>query len=49
MEVEAEGPVAAVEALTAWCRRGPPAARVTSVEVREVEAGAPENGFEVRY
>ena len=33
VEVEAEGPRSAVEALVAWCRRGPPAARVAEVEV----------------
>jgi acylphosphatase len=32
VEVAAEGPRAAVEALVAWCRRGPPAARVEGVE-----------------
>ncbi len=33
VEVVAEGPRAAVEALAAWCRRGPPAARVDEVRV----------------
>ena len=33
VEVEAEGPAGDVEALAAFCRRGPPAARVESVEV----------------
>jgi acylphosphatase len=32
--VEAEGERAAVEALAAWCRRGPPAARVDDVELQ---------------
>jgi acylphosphatase len=31
VEVLAEGPKAAVEALVAFCRRGPPAARVEAV------------------
>ena len=31
VEAEAEGERAAVEALVAWCRRGPPAARVEAV------------------
>ncbi len=31
VEVLAEGERAAVEALAAWCRRGPPAARVADV------------------
>ncbi len=31
VEVEAEGEKRAVEALVAWCRRGPPAAQVDDV------------------
>ncbi len=37
VEVVAEGPRDAVEALQAWCRRGPPAARVEEVEVEWLE------------
>ncbi len=33
VEVVAEGPRDGVEALVAWCRRGPPAARVEAVQV----------------
>jgi acylphosphatase len=48
VEVEAEGERAAVEALVAFCRRGPPAARVDHVR----EAWGPYRGdlegFEVR-
>jgi acylphosphatase len=33
VEAEAEGERAAVEALVAFCRRGPPAARVDGVQV----------------
>jgi len=33
VEAEAEGDRAAVERLVAWCRRGPPAARVDGVQV----------------
>ncbi|MBS1110152.1 MAG: acylphosphatase [Anaeromyxobacteraceae bacterium] len=33
VEVRAEGRRAEVETLVAWCRRGPPAARVVDVEV----------------
>jgi acylphosphatase len=41
VEIMAEGPLSAVDALEAWCRHGPPGARVTSVvttdlPVREV-------------
>jgi acylphosphatase len=32
VEAEAEGERAALEALVAWCRRGPPSARVEGVE-----------------
>jgi acylphosphatase len=33
VEVEAEGARSAVEALVAWCRRGPPSARVEGLDV----------------
>lgn len=46
--VEAEGEEEAVDALVEWCRTGPPAARVTDVEVSpRDEVGA--RGFEVRW
>jgi acylphosphatase len=41
-----EGPPDAVEALIAWCRRGPAGARVDDVKV-EVEAPSGERGFQV--
>lgn len=46
--VEAEGPDGAVDALVAWCRTGPPGARVTGVDVT---AASPSGGrgFEVRW
>ena len=47
VEAEFEGPAAAVDALVDWCRRGPPAARVTRVDVDERTAGGA-GGFEVR-
>ncbi len=34
VEVIAEGPREAVEELIAWCRRGPPAAKVETVDVK---------------
>jgi len=37
VEVLAQGPGGAVDALLAWARRGPPAAKVQSVEVSEGE------------
>jgi len=35
----AQGTPEAVDALIAWARRGPPAARVTQLEVQPAEAG----------
>jgi acylphosphatase len=48
VEAVFEGDKAAVEAMIAWCRKGPPAARVSSVEV-EWEEPEGESGFGVRY
>ena len=47
--LEAQGPAARVDALVAWCRRGPPMADVEGVDVDEVPAVAGEGGFEIRY
>lgn len=48
VELVAEGEQASVEALVAWCHRGPTMARVDGVEVsREEPAWIPE-GFDVR-
>jgi acylphosphatase len=49
-EVEAvfEGEQAAVEAMIAWCHRGPPAARVKTVTVAWEEPRG-ERGFTVRF
>ncbi|MFT3914365.1 MAG: acylphosphatase [Anaeromyxobacteraceae bacterium] len=47
VEAEAEGERAAVDALVAWCRRGPPAAHVDEVEVTPVAASGAA-GFSVR-
>ncbi len=49
VEVEAEGDRAAVEALVAWCRRGPPSARVEGVEVRWLAFGGDLPRFEQRW
>ncbi len=38
VEAVAEGPAANLERFVAWCRRGPPAAHVTDVLVRELPA-----------
>jgi acylphosphatase len=47
VEAVLEGAAPAVDAVVAWCRTGPPRARVTRVEVRE-ELPLGESGFEVR-
>ena len=47
VEAELEGPEAAVEWVVAWCRVGPPRARVDAVDVARIETlGEP--GFRVR-
>lgn len=46
--VEAEGPDDAVDALVAWCRTGPPGARVSGVDVTAASPSGGQ-GFEVRW
>ena len=46
VEAAFEGPAEAVERLVAWCRRGPPSARVSGVDVHE-EALQGERRFRV--
>jgi acylphosphatase len=48
VETVCEGERSAVEAMIAWCRKGPPAARISSVEVVWEEPKG-EHGFEVRH
>jgi acylphosphatase len=49
VEAEAEGERAAVEAFLAWCRSGPPSARVEGVSTTWGEpSGTPGAGFAVR-
>jgi acylphosphatase len=47
VEALAEGPRARVESLAAWCWSGPPAARVSRVEVTWSEARGDIQGFRV--
>ena len=47
VEAVFEGPLDAVESLVAWCRQGPPFARVTRVTL-DVEPAVAEVGFTVR-
>jgi acylphosphatase len=44
VELEAEGPRAAVDALLAWAARGPWGARVDAVETAWIDAGAHADG-----
>jgi acylphosphatase len=49
VEALARGAPQALEALAAWARRGPPAARVSAVQVEAAPDGeAPHSGFELR-
>jgi acylphosphatase len=46
VEASFEGDVDAVAAMVSWCRRGPPRASVTEIDVRD-EAPTREHGFRV--
>ena len=48
VEVVAEGQREAIDGLLAWCREGPPRARVDRVEIVD-EPVARERGFRVRH
>lgn len=48
VEAVFEGDKSAVEAMIAWCQQGPPAARVSGVEVVWGEPRG-EQGFGIRY
>lgn len=48
VEVLVEGPPDAVQALVAWCRTGPPAARVREVGTVSEPVGADLVGFHIR-
>jgi acylphosphatase len=49
VEAVAEGPRAAVEAFVAWCRRGPPAARVDDASVAWEPYRGEFASFDIRY
>ncbi len=49
VEAEAEGERAKVEALVAWCRRGPPAAEVDDVKVTWSTYRGDLGSFTVRF
>ncbi len=44
-----EGEEEAVERMLAWCRHGPPAARVEEVDVRWEEPQGDLKGFKIRF
>lgn len=48
VEAVVEGPREKVEAFLAWCRQGPPAARVDEVDVRWSTATGEFDAFKVR-
>ena len=47
VEALVQGESVAVDAVIAWSRKGPPAARVDGVDVRDADCG-PGGGFELR-
>jgi acylphosphatase len=48
VEALVEGSAEAVDAMVRWCRVGPPAAEVTSVEIDEAPPDEPRRSFNVR-
>jgi len=48
VEAQAEGPRAELESFIAWCKKGPPAARVDEVEVEWSPATNAERDFRIR-
>jgi len=49
VELYAEGPAKTVDALIAWCWKGPPAARVDAIEAEELEPTGVHSSFEIHY
>jgi acylphosphatase len=49
VELEAQGRPEAIDQLVAWCKQGPPAARVTAVRVGERDTAPGERGFGITY
>ena len=48
VQAELQGAPADVEAVLAWCGQGPPSARVSDVEVTELDPVPDARGFRVR-
>jgi acylphosphatase len=49
VELEAEGPSERIDELLAWCRRGPPAARVSDVHSEWIDPLGRERAFRVTH
>jgi len=49
VEVLAEGPEPVLQELLAWCREGPPGARVSGVAEKWLEATGELTRFEIRH
>jgi acylphosphatase len=49
VQLEIQGERAAVDAMLAWCRRGPPGASVSGVETEWLEPRPDEPRFEIRH
>lgn len=47
VELQAQGRTEAIDALIAWCHKGPPAARVTDVAVEELTVTSDEHWFDI--
>jgi len=48
VELQAQGPRHRLEKLLAWCRLGPPGARVDGLEFEWIEAIGEEDGFVIK-
>jgi acylphosphatase len=49
VELVAEGPKEAVEALIAWCHKGPPNAHVTNVKIKNEPYTGEFTSFDTKY
>ncbi|HEX4621295.1 MAG TPA: acylphosphatase [Myxococcaceae bacterium] len=49
VEAEVEGVTQSVEAFVAWCKRGPPSARVEAVAVEDSYVLEDRRGFHIRH
>ena len=47
VELEAEGPTDKIDALLAWCKNGPPAAKVDKVAVEELVPTGTDKSFAI--